>query len=81
MSLEDVYSKQVKGNTSISSLPHYGNPPIFERDPNLVRLEQEIFQQMNAVLPQEPAPERPAELRVGVVSFEDALRELSQMNK
>lgn len=82
MSLEEIYSKQVSGNGSvISGIPHFGTPPVMERDPNFIQLEQSVFQQLQSVIePHIQASEVKIE-EVGVVSFEDALRELVQMNK
>jgi hypothetical protein len=81
MSLEDVYNKQVKGTGTISSLPTYGNPPIIERDPNVRRLEEDVFRQLASVIPPEPvAPEVP-KLEIKSISFEEALKELASMNK
>jgi hypothetical protein len=81
MSLESIYDGQVRGTGSITSLPNYGNPPIFERDPGLIQLEQNIFQQMLNVLPQEPKIVEQPKQEVNFVSFEDALKELTSMNK
>ena len=81
MSLEAIYNGQVRGTGSVTSLPTYGNPPVFERDPAIRQLEHDVFQQMHAVLPPEPVAAEVPKLEVGVVSFEDALRELAAMNK
>lgn len=82
MSLESVYSKQVQQSGPVSLLPNYGRPPIIERDPNIDQLEQNVFQQlMNVIAVEEPVAETPATPSVQMVSFEDALKELAQMNK
>jgi hypothetical protein len=81
MSLESIYDGQVRGTGSITSLPNYGNPPVFERDPGLRQLEQNVFQQMLDVLPQEPKSVEIPKQEVNFISFEDALKELTSMNK
>jgi phosphate uptake regulator len=82
MSLESVYSKQVQQSGPVSLLPNYGRPPVIERDPNINQLEQNVFQQlMNVIAVEEPVAETPATPSVQMVSFEDALKELAQMNK
>jgi hypothetical protein len=81
MSLESIYDGQVRGTGSITSLPNYGNPPIFERDPGIQQLEQNVFQQMLNVLPQEPKLVEVAKQEVSFISFEDALKELASMDK
>jgi phosphate uptake regulator len=82
MSLESVYSKQVQQTGSVNLLPNYGRPPVIERDPNIDQLEQNVFQQlMNVIAVEEPVAETPATPSVQMVSFEDALKELAQMNK
>ena len=81
MSLEDIYSKQIQGTNALhTSLPTYGRPPIFERDPNLLRLEQDVFQQMASVLPREESAQPIQHQPVNFISFEDALKELSTMH-
>lgn len=82
MSLESVYSKQVQQSGPVSLLPNYGRPPIIERDPNINQLEQNVFQQLMSVIAvEEPAVEPPVTPTIQMVSFEDALKELAQMNK
>lgn len=82
MSLESVYSNQVQQTGSIGLLPNYGRPPVIERDPNINQLEQNVFQQIMNVVAEEAPVAKPIETpTVQVVSFEDALRELAQMNK
>jgi hypothetical protein len=81
MSLEDIYSKEVRGNKSIGSLPCYGAPPIVERDPNIRKLEQDVFQQLLRVIPEEPKPKINNSTVIQQVSFEDALKELVQLDK
>lgn len=82
MSLESVYSNQVQQTGLIGLLPNYGRPPIIERDPNIDKLEQNVLQLiMNVVAEETPVTKSVETPVVQVVSFEDALRELAQMNK
>ena len=82
MSLEDVYSNQVKGQV-VGGLPYMGSaaPPIIERDPNVRKLEQEVFARMHELVEPVLQPQQAAVADVAFVSMEDALKELAQMNK
>ena len=82
MSLEDVYSNQVKGQVA-GGLPYMGSaaPPIIERDPNVRKLEQEVFARMHELVKPEPLEQTAATPEVEFISFEDALKELQGMNK
>jgi|TARA_R100000479_G_scaffold68187_1_gene32411 hypothetical protein len=53
-----------------------------ERDPNLIKLEQSVFGRINQEI-QKVQPELPdtAKNNVNFVSFEQALRELSDISK
>lgn len=56
--------------------------PKIERDPNILKLEQEVFAKMHEVVkPQLQNQEQPAVTDVHFISFEDAIKELAQMNK
>lgn len=82
MSLEDIYSSQVKGQ-SVGGIPSIGSaaPPIIERDPNVRKLEQDVFARMHEIVKPEPLEQGQATPDVEFVSFEQALKELQQMNK
>ncbi|NBV29899.1 hypothetical protein EBS02_12965 [bacterium] len=82
MSLGDVYSQSVKGKAA-GGLPTIGSatPPIIERDPQVRKLEQDVFARMHEIVKPEPLEQGQATTNVEFVSFEDAIRELQQMNK
>ncbi len=82
MSLEDIYSQTVKGKT-VGGLPSIGSaaPPIVERDPQVCKLEQDVFARMHEIVKPEPLEQGQATPDIEFVSLEQALRELQQMNK
>jgi hypothetical protein len=82
MSLGDIYSQSVKGK-AVGGLPSIGSaaPPIIERDPQVRKLEQDVFARMHEIVKPEPLEQAQATPSVEFVSFEDALIELQQMNK
>jgi len=82
MSLEDIYSNQVKGQ-AVGGLPSIGSaaPPIIERDPNVRKLEQDVFARMHELVEPVLQPQQAAVADVAFVSLEDAIKELAQMNK
>jgi predicted rRNA methylase YqxC with S4 and FtsJ domains len=55
--------------------------PKIERDPNIQKLEQEVFAKMQEIVKLEPSDQNQATSDVEFVSFEQALRELHQMHK
>jgi hypothetical protein len=55
--------------------------PKIERDPNIQKLEQEVFSQIQEIVKIEPLPQDQSTTDIEFVSFEDAIRELAQMNK
>jgi hypothetical protein len=55
--------------------------PKIERDPNIQKLERDVFSQMQEIVKTEPLEQGQALPGVEFVSFEDAIRELAQMNK
>lgn len=81
MSLEDIYSQSVKGK-AVGGIPTVGSaaPPIIERDPNVRKLEQDVFTRMHEIVKPEPLQEPTATPDVEFVSFEQALRELQGSN-
>lgn len=83
MSLEDVYTNQVQGQVA-SGLPCMGSaaPPIIERDPNVRKLEQDVFARMHALVePVLPPQQMAVAADVAFVSLQDAMKELAQMHK
>jgi hypothetical protein len=76
MELSEVYSKNVK-KTSVSNLCVNGNMPIIQRDPNLIKLERDVFAKMLEISPpEETPPSKTSNLSIKNVSFEEALKEL-----
>jgi len=55
--------------------------PKIERDPNIQKLEQNVFHQLQEIVKSEPLQQGQATPDIQFISFEDAIRELSQMNK
>jgi hypothetical protein len=55
--------------------------PKIERDPNIQKLEHDVFSQMQEIVKTEPLQQGQATPDIQFVSFEDALKELAQMNK
>lgn len=55
--------------------------PKIERDPNIQKLEQEVFAKMHEVIKPELQNSDQPLTDVQFVSFEDAIKELAQMNK
>ena len=55
--------------------------PKIERDPNIQKLEREVFAQMHELVKTEPLQQGQATNDLQFVSFEDAIRELAEMNK
>jgi hypothetical protein len=79
MDLSDIYSKQVK-KTSVSMLQVGGNFPQIEKDPNIRRLEQEVYAKMRSIMPKEEPQQAPKD-EVVALSFQDALKELAEFQK
>ena len=83
MDLGDIYQNNINKNpihnTGISS----GMPVSRERDPKLVKLENDVNQQMSDLLKKDLPKEetKPVEQlpEIKHVSFEDALKELSDL--
>jgi hypothetical protein len=55
--------------------------PKIERDPNIQKLERDVFSQMQEIVKTEPLEQGQATPDVQFISFEDAIRELAEMNK
>lgn len=82
MSLEDVYSQSVQGK-QVGGIPTVGSaaPPIIERDPNVRKLEQDVFARMHDIVKPEPLQEpNTTTPNIEFVSFEQALKELQGSN-
>lgn len=55
--------------------------PKIQRDPKIQKLEHDVFAQINEIVKSEPLQQGQATPDVLFISFEDAIRELAQMNK
>lgn len=57
-----------------------GHFPQIEKDPNIRRLEQEVYAKMRSLMPQEE-PQQISKEEVVTLSFQDALKELLEFQK
>ena len=82
-SLSDIYSSSVQGRKShFSSLGVLNHSPQTERDPNLIRLEYSVFQQIRELTKdEEPIKKLPQNNDLKTYSVEDAIRELRDMGE
>jgi hypothetical protein len=55
--------------------------PKIERDPNIQKLERDVFSQIQEIVKTEPLQQGQATPDIQFVSFEAAIKELAQMNK
>jgi hypothetical protein len=80
--LAKIYSSNVMGKSSISNMSYGSNMVQKERDPSLVNLENTVFSQLFELVKEEKPPKpvyKTNELKV--VSFEEALAELAELEK
>ena len=75
MSLEDIYQRNVNKNPINQAGISSGIPATRERDPQSIKLEQDVFAQMKSVLPQ-PKKEDTPEINLNHVGLEQAMKEL-----
>jgi len=77
MSLDNAYNRVPKHTVGSTGM---GAPVTRERDPQLQKLENDIFAKMNqAIVPRTPTPDLPEvrSIEVQSVGFEQALKELA----
>lgn len=82
MSLEQAYNSVP--NTPITNLSCGGRIPIIQRDVNIMRFENDVFQQIINALPPPAPTEQNNDVKTPIVhnvSVEDAIRELIEMEK
>jgi hypothetical protein len=87
MNLEDVYTSRVQGQNNARlniSLFSPSGAPTFQRDPEIMRLESNIFSQLSELCSEpinsfEPTQASKPSPQISFVSFEDALKELNDM--
>jgi hypothetical protein len=80
--LENVYSSSVMNKGRINNLSYGSSMVQKERDPSLVNLENTVFAQLFELVKEEKPPKpvyKQNELKV--VSYEDALKELAELEK
>jgi len=78
--LETIYSSSVMNRGRINNLSYGSSMVQKERDPSLVNLENTVFAQMFELIKEEKPPQpvyKQNELKV--VSYEDALKELMEL--
>lgn len=80
MSLEDIYNQHVQGK-QVGGIPTIGSaaPPIIERDPNVRKLEQDVFARIHEIVKPEPLEQGQATPDIEFVSLEQALKELQEI--
>ena len=78
MDLGDIYQNNIDKNPINGEGISRGIPSSRERDPKQVKLEQNVFAKMRAVIPKEPKPNGKSveKLDVKHVGIEQALKEL-----
>jgi hypothetical protein len=86
MDLSDIYSNNVQVKQSIGMrFTSFSGSPIIQRDPNLMKLELDVFSKLTNVAAENDTPidnktqpqKAPA---INFVSFEDALKELQNVS-
>ena len=81
MDLSDVYSQRVKKN-KITNLSVGGSFPQIEKDPTIAKLEKQMFEKFNEIMPkEEPKSSQISQNTIKPLSFEEALRELASLQK
>ena len=80
--LENVYASSVMNRGSINNLSYGSSIVQKERDPSLVNLENTVFSQLFELVKEEKPP-KPVYLKneLQTVSYEDALKELIELEK
>ena len=88
MSLQDIYSNRVNKTSINQAGISSGIPATRERDPNLVKLESDVFSQMNDLIEKQNQVDIKKDQKdsksinvVRHVGLEDALKELSELFK
>ena len=80
--LENIYASSIANRGSINNLSFGSSIVQKERDPSLINLENKVFSQMFELVKEEKPPKpvyKQNELKV--VSYEDALKELAELEK
>jgi hypothetical protein len=80
--LEKIYSSSVMGRRSINTFSYGSSMVEKTRDPSLVNLENTVFSQLFELIKEEKPPKpvyKQNELKV--VSYDEALRELAELEK
>jgi hypothetical protein len=80
MNLEDIYQNKIKNN-KITSLSTTFDSPLIERDPTILNLEKNVFEQIQNIMPKQEVQNPINNTSLRTVSFEDALKELLELSK
>jgi hypothetical protein len=80
MNLEDIYQNKIKNNR-VSLLSTTFDSPLIERDPTILNLEKNVFEQIQNIMPKQELHQTTQNTSIKTVSFEDALKELLELSK
>jgi hypothetical protein len=80
MSLEQIYTTQIKHNPINNFASSFGGMPQIERDPTINKLERDVMQQLQEIMPKEDTIQQPQTL-IKTLSPEEALKELMELEK
>lgn len=82
MELGDVYSKLVtKKSISLSNLSNGFSSPQIERDSQLIKLENQVFNKIKDLVKEEQPQKNPPQNELKTLSVEDAIRELKELGE
>jgi hypothetical protein len=81
MNLSEIYANQVK-KSRISNLSVGGNFPQIQKDPTIAKLENDVFSKLKDISgPNHIKSKEINNITVNSLSFEEALKELSNIQK
>ena len=88
MELSDIYSNNIQGKQSLGmSFSTFSGSPAFQRDPNLIKLESDIFSKLSDIATEfdvstnnQSSSQQLTSPSICFVSFEDALKELASFD-
>lgn len=81
MDLSDIYANQVKKN-KVTNLSIGGSFPQIKKDPTIAKLENDVFSKMREISgPDNIKSKEISNIRVTSLSFEEALKELANIQK
>lgn len=80
MSLEQIYTTQVKHNPINNFISSFGGMPQIEKDPTINKLERDVMQRLQQIMPKEDVLP-PSQTLIKTLSPEEALKELMELEK